>query len=328
MQRFLPETKLLFPRSGQSIPEGSSVLLWGANSMPPDAPSNLDVIRVEDGFLRSVGLGADLVQPLSWVFDRNGLYFDARQASDLENILNHSHWEKDILNRAARLRERITSLGLTKYNVGAKPWTRPVHLQGRRVVLVPGQVESDTSLRVGSPHIKTNLELLKAVRHAEPQAYLIYKPHPDVLAGLRSKGQDEDDARHWCDEILHDAPMGNLLESVDALHVMTSLAGFEALLRGKSVVCHGLPFYSGWGLTQDRIALPRRKRTLSLDELTAGALIEYPLYLSRNTKKLATAEQALEDLVAWRAVQKHELPVWRQALRFALGLWARQVEKK
>ncbi len=56
---------------------------------------------------------------------------------------------------------------------------------------------------------------------------------------------------------------------------MTSLTGFEALLRGKAVFTYGLPFYAGWGLTQDRHAHPRRHRRLSIDELVAAALIGY-----------------------------------------------------
>lgn len=74
--------------------------------------------------------------------------------------------------------------------------------------------------------------------------------------------------------------MGELLMQVDEVHVMTSLVGFEALLRDKIVVSYCQPFYSGWGLTQDIIPNLRRGRPLLLDELVAGALIEYPLYLS------------------------------------------------
>ena len=59
---------------------------------------------------------------------------------------------------------------------------------------------------------------------------------------------------------------------------MTSLTGFDALLRGKQVIVHGRPFYAGWGLTQDLLPVPRRQRYLSLDELVAGALLHYPLY--------------------------------------------------
>jgi len=91
---------------------------------------------------------------------------------------------------------------------------------------LPGQVENDASLRFGAPGIRSNLGLLKVVRKANPDAYVIYKPHPDVMAGLKAKGEAEAEAVEWCDEIIADVPMGKLLSSVDEVHVLTSLGGF------------------------------------------------------------------------------------------------------
>jgi len=221
------------------------------------------------------------------------------------------------------LRERIVAEGLTKYNIGVAGWQRPSGVG--KVILVPGQVESDASLAYGAPNIRTNIGLLEAVRQANPQGYIVYKPHPDVMAGLRAKGAGEDEALRWCDELVTDAAMGDLLMAVDEVHVLTSLAGFEALLRGKSVTCYGQPFYSGWGLTKDVIpSNPRRCRRLSLDELVAGALIEYPLYLSRMSDALITPEQALDELLTWRASSKAKAGVavlwWQKCFRIVLRL--------
>ena len=55
---------------------------------------------------------------------------------------------------------------------------------------------------MGGATIRTNLELLKAARQAVPDAHLVYKPHPDVVAALSpalayqagrdyQRGQDE-----------------------------------------------------------------------------------------------------------------------------------------
>lgn len=112
--------------------------------------------------------------------------------------------------------------------------------------------------------------------------------------------------------------MGDLLMAVDEVHVLTSLAGFEALLRGKSVTCYGQPFYSGWGLTLDVAPNLRRTRRLLLDELVAGALIEYPIYLSRYSDALVTPEQALDELLAWRAKSGSAEPWWREIFRMVL----------
>jgi capsular polysaccharide export protein len=186
------------------------------------------------------------------------------------------------------------------------------------VILVPGQVESDASLAYGAPGERTNMGLLRAVRAANPDAYLVYKPHPDVLARLRAEGQGEQEAYRWCDELVTDTAMGDLLMAVDEIHVLTSLAGFEALLRGKSVACYGLPFYSGWGLTHDFMPNDRRRRRLTLDELVAVTLIKYPLYLSRDGNSLISPEQALDELLSWRTRTGGKDPWWRGIIRVFL----------
>ncbi len=298
------------------LPSSGVLLLWGMAPAPNGLSPSVSVWRVEDGFLRSVGLSADLARPLSWVLDQSGIYYDASRPSGLEKILAETGFDEALCARAASLRARIAESGVTKYNMGAKKWQRSEHT--RRVILVPGQVESDASLAFGSPEIRTNMGLLQAVRAANPTAYLLYKPHPDVWAGLRAAGIDESEAARWSDEIVTETSMGELLTSVDAVHVMTSLAGFEALLRGKETTCYGQPFYAGWGLTQDKAPLPRRTRILSLDELVAGALILYPRYLSRDGKSLTTPEEALESLICWRAKNKGRLPWWSRLTRFLI----------
>jgi capsular polysaccharide export protein len=226
-----------------------------------------------------------------------------------------------LLARAANLRQRIIREGVTKYNVGAGVWQRPAN--AARVILVPGQVESDASITFGAPvgacSVRRNMALLQAVRQANPDAYVVYKPHPDVLAGLRLQGENEDSALNWCDEVVTAVPMAVMLDCVDEVHVITSLAGFEALLRGKTVCCYGQPFYAGWGLTMDRAPLARRTRRLSLDALVAGALILYPTYVSRITRQFTTPERVLDELLQWREAQaKGRVPLWRKLWRLIL----------
>ncbi|OGR06866.1 MAG: hypothetical protein A2511_17445 [Deltaproteobacteria bacterium RIFOXYD12_FULL_50_9] len=304
------------------------------------------VLRLEDGFLRSVGLGADLVRPISWVIDGRGIYYDATMASDLEYLLQTAEFDTELCLRAARLRDRIVASRLTKYNINvgeAKGWQRPFpfsaplmqeerggqegfpHVKrGRTVVLVPGQVETDASIAYGAPVLRRNMELLQAVREANPEAYLVYKPHPDVQIGLRAKRPEDDNAMDWCDELVMGIGMGELLPQVDEVHVLTSLTGFEALLRDKRVTCYGQPFYAGWGLTTDMVPLARRTRCLSLNELVAGALILYPTYVSRTTGYFTTPERALDELLAWRErTGEASLPMWRLVLRFLLQLRAK-----
>jgi len=261
-------------------------------------------------------LGADLTRPISWVLDWSGIYFDATQPSDLETLLSETVFPSDLMKRAVALRERVVAAGLTKYNVGTMRWSRRSGVT--RVILVPGQVESDASIALGAVEIKTNLGLLKAVRAANPDAYVLYKPHPDVLARMRAKGEGEDTAVCWCNEVVPDVPMGDLLREVDEVHCLTSLAGFEALIRMKKVVCYGQPFYSGWGLTEDVAPIARRTRQLTLDELTAGVLLLYPIYISHTRNALISPEEALDELIEWRIRNGGGVVWWRSLLRMVL----------
>ena len=236
------------------------------------------LIEVEDGFIRSSGLGADCVPPLSIVVDRHGAHFDAGKPSELEALIERGPFSPELLERAARLRELIVAAGLGKYGAGRSNGRE--RASNRRQILVPGQVEDDRAVLSGLGDIKTNLALLHCVRAANPDAHVIYKPHPDVEAGHRAGTlRDEEILRH-ADEIVRDDPMTALIQGVDEIHVISSLAGFEALMRGKAVTTYGTPFYAGWGLTKDLGPVPAsRTARRSLDELVAAVLLLYPRYL-------------------------------------------------
>jgi capsular polysaccharide export protein len=313
VRRFLARSKVIFVRSASQVPPNGTLAVWGRKPTPGKMSKGVQLLHLEDGFLRSVGLGADLIRPLSWVIDTRGIYYDSTRPSDLEILLQTKEFFPGLLERAILLRERIVRTGLTKYNVDSAIWLRPKGV--RRVILVPGQVENDASLKFGAPGIRTNLGLLRSVRGLNPDAYLIYKPHPDVAAGLKAKGEREDQAVKWCDEVVNEVSMGELLPVVDAVHVLTSLAGFEALLRGKSVTCYGQPFYAGWGLTNDVIPIARRTRQLTLDQLVAGVLLLYPTYVSYTTGEFSTPEQALDELLTWRNCEPSSSPWWSKNLR-------------
>lgn len=318
VRRFVAPATVRFVSKGARVPPQGTLLLWGSKQPPAGIAPGVKLVRLEDGFLRSVGLGADLVRPVSWVLDQRGIYYDATQPSDLEVLLQTTEFSDSLLARAGRLRARIVNSGLSKYNVGKHSWARPA--TQRRIILVAGQVETDASLQFGAPGVYRNIDLLRAARLANPEAYLLYKPHPDVVAGLRARGEDEYDVARHCDEVVLDSDISEVLAVVDEVHVMTSLAGFEALLRGKPVVCYGQPFYAGWGLTTDMLPHPRRKRAVPLDGLVAATLILYPTYISRQRgAAVITPEQALDELLAWRSAAHPGLPLWRKMLRHILG---------
>ena len=266
--------------------QGGRIVVW-ASREPDDladrcAAQGAPLVRVEDGFVRSVGLGANLEPPSSLVLDRRGVYYDPSRPSDLEHILQTTDFTTELLAEAAGLRGMITAARLSKYNVGSGDLGALFSgVRGRRRILVPGQVTNDASVLRGGGDVRDNMQLLQAVRAARPDAFIVYKPHPDVEAGLRPGATDPEVALRFADVIAPRASMAHLLDAVEEIHTLTSLSGFEALLRGLEVVTYGLPFYAGWGLTEDRVACERRRRRLTLDQLVAGTLILYPRYVHR-----------------------------------------------
>ncbi|NUX58102.1 capsular polysaccharide biosynthesis protein [Paraburkholderia youngii] len=276
----------------QSVQAHECAVLWGARSAEGLAPE-VRCIRIEDGFFHSTGLGSDMIAPRSQVIDRRGLYFDASQPSDLSVLLNETAFSDAELTRAAALRSKVVQLGVTKYNLGRRrpAWTAPA---GKQIVLVPGQVADDASIRLGTRAIGTAHALLREVRRLRPDAFVIYKPHPDVLSGNRNGLID---AQQLADVVDIEADLLSLVDAADEVHTLSSLAGFDALLRGKAVFTYGLPFYAGWGLTHDALApLPWRHRTLTLDMLCAGVLLRYPLYFDWKTRLFTTPEAVVEQL--------------------------------
>ncbi len=311
-------------------PQGADCLVcWGR--VPPAGVAELAeaagvrLLRMEDGFVRSVGLGSDLIPPRSFVLDARGIYFDPSQPSDLDDMLNTRAFTPQDLQRAQWVRGFIVRHGITKYNLEplqAVQWA----LAGRQVVLVPGQVEDDASIRFGCDTLQgvhTNAGLLQAARAQFPDAFIVFKPHPDVTSGNRAGRVALAVARQWADHVEVQASVVSCIEACDVVVTMTSLTGFDALLRGKQVVVHGRPFYAGWGLTQDVLSVPRRERSLTLDELVAAALLHYPLYWDPLLKGYTTCEAVLRQLLA----RREALAASGQLQRLRVGWLRRQWRK-
>lgn len=259
--------------------------------------------NMEDGFLRSSGLGSDLTAPGSLVLDPDGIYYDPSRPSRLEQLLQTGEFSAEELARARALRERVLAAKISKYNLPAADALELYPRAGQRIVLVPGQVADDASVRLGSQTVGDNLSLLRAVRRDNPDAYIVYKPHPDVLSGNRIGSLDDVPSPPW-DALVGRVPIASCLAAVHEVHTMTSLVGFEALLRGLPVVTYGQPFYAGWGLTTDHAPLPRRSRRLALDELVAGALLRYPRYVSWSARCFCSAEDKVDELTRLQSSSK------------------------
>jgi len=254
------------------------------------------LIRMEDGFLRSKGLGAAFNMPFSLVHDDVGIYYDGTKPSKLENVLAKIELTQNQRAEAQKLHRFIKDQRLTKYNFATNEEVKlPKEAQGKTVIFIPGQVEDDASIITSSPRIKTNQELIIEVRRSNPNSFIIYKPHPDVTANLRrgNKVKNSED----CDMVLAGGNLISWITIADEIHTMTSTVGFEGVIHGKKVVTYGMPFYAGWGLTVDRSDFDgRRIRNLELEELIYGVLIIYPIYLNPNTGEYITALKAAQLL--------------------------------
>ncbi|MHA6964332.1 capsular polysaccharide biosynthesis protein [Zobellella denitrificans] len=287
--------------SGVSGTTGA-VLVWGRRFEQDLARSPLPIWRMEDGFLRSVGLGSDLRRPGSLVIDPLGIYYDPRTPSAIEHYLRRHDFAPHELAQGERLLHHFREQALTKYNVGTQvrlDWRQQAG--GRPVILVPGQVDDDASIQLGSPFVAGNAALLQAVRAAFPEAFIVFKPHPDVVSGNR-QGQVPAAVLARCADVVETrAGIVDCLDACDRVHTLTSLTGLEALIRGKPVTVWGQPFYAGWGLTTDMHPVARRGRPLPLSALVYATYAWYPTYVDYQTGLYSTPLR-----MAWRLARERE----------------------
>ena len=276
-------------------------LVWAGSGKESDK----DIIRIEDGFLRSRGLGAELTPPLSLSCDDLGIYYDPSQESRLERLIKSSIiLREDQIDRIKRLKNSLINQQLTKYNLPGKTHKLPAGKQ----ILVPGQVEDDALVLRGTQRVQTNLDLLRVVRSNNPNDIIIYKPHPDVEAKLRKGRIPLEQALLYADAITDNADVSHLLSEVAEVHTMTSLTGFEALLRGLKVTTYGVPFYAGWGLTTDKATIPaRRNQCIDLDSLIYATLIAYPRYFDPVTKQACPVEVVVDRLSESQALPRSKV---------------------
>lgn len=266
---------------------------------------NIPFYRMEDGFIRSIQLGAEHSVPLSMCIDSRGIYYDSTQPSDLENILNNYDFSSDtqLISRAKDNMQALNELKISKYNnVNKKDVNKIYGEKTKKRILVVGQVEDDQSIQKGCSVKITNNELVWIAKTENIDAQIIYKPHPDVLFGKRKMQSDPKDVSHIAEVITEPLSLTDALETIDHVYTITSLAGFEALIRGIKVTTIGAPFYSGWGLTDDRQPVERRKRTLTIEEVFAATYILYPRYLNPFTKRIINIEEAIQTLKLMRDI--------------------------
>lgn len=282
-----------------------TLVTWGAKPLPRSIyewqkrNKNKIIIkhlRVEDGFLRSIGKGQLHTRPGSLCVDSSSIYFDAHESSDIEKLALSYDFAKDpmLIKRAKICLDIYNSAYLTKYyDVTLDSKFETFNRTENYSILVVGQVEDDASILNGRSKITKNTDLVKKVVKENPDADIYFKPHPDYLAGNRKAKSNINKLAKVCVILPSDINLNEVIRKVDHIYTITSLVGFEALLKGKKVTTFGAPFYSNWGLTDDRVKLNRRKnKELSLNELFATTMLLYPSYFHMESdEKISFEEQ-------------------------------------
>lgn len=305
------------------------VVVWGnkgKKNLLKIVKENIPIYTIEDGFIRSVGLGSEFIPPMSIVIDKRGIYYNPHEESDIEYILNNYNFSEEEIERAKRIRKLIIENRITKYNLENSKGHESIRkikkfAREKKIILVPGQVEDDESVLLGGGEIKSNIELLYRVRMRNQDSFIIYKPHPDILSKNRRKEKRFKELQNYCDHVEAEADILSCIELADEVHTLTSLSGFDALIRGKKVVTYGAPFYAGWGLTVDELSFPRRKRNLTIEELIAGVLLIYPTYYDWKLRAFADCEtiihRIIEERKHYKSDFKSNLPLFlKKALNY------------
>ena len=270
----------------------------------------LKALCLEDGFIRSLGLGKDGYAPLSLVVDKTGIYFDALQPSDLEQLILQA--ENVELNlRAEHVIQTILRHKITKYNQKFQSIDSAQFNQNTQNILIVDQTFGDQSIKYAGATPETFKTMLAQACLDHPEATIWVKTHPDVLAGKAQSHFQPQDFASSNIRILTEAynPI-ELLGYMSEVYVVSSQLGFEALLCGKNVHCFGMPWYAGWGLTDDQYAPleilnGRRGVKRSLNHLFASAYFHYARYVNPVTRERCECEDIIDLIIPNIEFQKH-----------------------
>lgn len=293
-----------------SSPPAQAVLAWGRKPSAAKAQRlahklGLPLLRAEDGFVRSFGPAPEFAS-LSVVLDASGIYYDSTAPSDLETMLANPQSNLASNPMADAAMTMLLQHGLSKYNYAPHLQLPPTDAPR---VLVLDQTFGDMSVQYGAANKQTFSDMLQAAIDENPGAQVWVKTHPEVSLG-RKRGYLSDVLPIGLPQggqlhVMREAaqPFG-LLQQASKVYAVTSGMGFEALLCGKPVVCFGVPWYAGWGLTDDRYrqstAWARRAQQRSVKELFVTAYLRYTRYLNPTTYQQGSIIDAMQWVVRQR----------------------------
>ncbi len=301
LEVFLQDKVILNPKSPQGL---TAIAGWGYKPSAKKAIKKakewkLPYLALEDGFIRSVGLGFE-EPPLSLIVDPVGIYYDSTKPSLLENILNSEGWQtEELIQKAQKLKNLINRYEISKYN-NSKPVPKELfeRFRGKEKVLVIDQTKGDMSVVLGGADESTFAHMYISALEENPNSVIFVKIHPDVIKGKKKGYLTKIKKYNNVFIISENYNPIQLLKNIDKVYTVSSQMGFEALLLEKEVHCFGLPFYAGWGLTLDRKKIERRKKRRNILELLGASYILYPRYIDLYNKTLTDVFTVINTLLS------------------------------
>ncbi|MDX0007840.1 hypothetical protein GOB40_13970 [Sinorhizobium meliloti] len=260
---------------------------------------------IEDGFIRSLGIGLSREPGRSIVMDDLGFYYDASKPSRSETILNSDEvfgWLK--MRRARRAISIIVKNKVSKYNDA--PDVLPASIAGpktNRRILIIDQRLGDASI---SGALAGQKDFAAMLKHAFDQegADVIVKIHPDAMTPGKLSAVSSNLGPYVQDTRLkiieEKVNPYTLLDAVDEVYTVSSGMGFEAVMAGKPVTCFGVPYYAGWGITKDMMPAPRRNKKRSVEEVFHVVWVMLSRYADPKTGRLCSVEHAAVSMAEER----------------------------
>ena len=239
------------------------------------------VIVGEDAFLRSQDIAVNGAKGCGFIFDTTGVYYDSRLDNCIDSFLNTdwiiSNDEKDLSLKAMSL---IKDRKVSKYNV-AKPVDLVLPGTNKHKVLVIDQRKGDQSITGARANASSFKKMIEDAVQENPNSDIILKTHPDGNSGKLGGYYQKYKVKHKnVYKFTENTNPVSLLEKIDKVYVCSSGMGFEAAILGKEVICYGSPFYSGWGITEDRGYRRKRNKKRTIEEVFYSAYIQNSIYFS------------------------------------------------
>lgn len=297
LEELLGNKVVLNPRS----PEGLiAVAGWGHKPTAKEAMQkarewNLPYWALEEGFIRSI---SPEEPSYSLIVDPVGIYYNANQPSLLEDIIKKGI-DKDLLNRGEEFLRMVLKHRISKYN-NYKPLPEGYFPRHENRVLIIDQTYSDMSVVLGRADSDTFVNMFHHAVREHPKATIYIKVHPLVIAG-KKKGYlyphilKSRLAKNRVRFIVENFNPLDIVENFSTIYTVSSQMGFEGVLMGRKVVCFGMPFYAGWGITEDIQSCERRGIKRSVLEVFTCAYLVYTSYMSTFMDKILKLRYSYEE---------------------------------